>query len=325
MSSESAKVLDVIDVTTCFYTDIGVATAVDRVSFSVNQGDTLGIVGESGCGKSVTALTIMQLIPQPPGKVTSGEIIFNGNDLLKLSDKEMRQIRGSKISMIFQDPMTSLNPVFKVGEQISEVIRLHQELSKKEAINQAIELFKSVGIPSPEKRVHEYPHQLSGGMRQRAMIAMAISCHPNLMIADEPTTALDVTIQAQILDVIQDLKENIGSSIILITHDLGVIAETAKTVIVMYAGKIMEYASAEDLFEKPCHPYTVGLMRSVPSLEQDAEKLPVIPGLVPSLFEIPPGCAFNNRCEQAMERCINEEPPLMDITPGIKCRCWLYE
>jgi len=325
MNPEATKVLEVKDVTTCFFTDIGVATAVDRVSFSVNQGDTLGIVGESGCGKSVTALTIMQLIPQPPGKVTSGQIIFNGTDLLRLSDKEMRQIRGEKISMIFQDPMTSLNPVFKVGEQISEVIRLHQKLSKKESFNQAIELFKSVGIPSPEKRVYEYPHQLSGGMRQRAMIAMAISCQPNLMIADEPTTALDVTIQAQILDVIQDLKENIGSSIILITHDLGVIAETAQTVIVMYAGKIMEYAPAEDLFEKPCHPYTVGLMQSIPSLEQDTEKLPVIPGLVPSLFEIPPGCAFNNRCNHVMERCFNEEPPLIDITPSVKCRCWLYE
>ncbi|MBW1699440.1 MAG: ABC transporter ATP-binding protein [Deltaproteobacteria bacterium] len=324
MKSEAIKVLNVKDLTTCFFTDIGVATAVDRISFSVSQGDTLGIVGESGCGKSVTALTIMQLIPQPPGKIASGQVIFDGIDLLQLPDKQMRQIRGRKISMIFQDPMTSLNPVFKVGDQISEVIRLHQKLSKKESLNRAVELFKRVGIPSPEKRVHEYPHQLSGGMRQRTMIAMAISCHPKLMIADEPTTALDVTIQAQILNVLQDLKENIGSSIILITHDLGVIAETAQNVIVMYAGKIVEYAPVEDLFENPCHPYTVGLMHSVPSLEQDTEKLPVIPGLVPSLFEIPPGCAFNNRCDHASKRCLNEEPPLIDVTPTIKCKCWLY-
>ncbi len=323
--SDGSPLLSVADLTTCFYTDAGIATAVDRVNFTVRHGDTLGIVGESGCGKSVTALTIMRLIPEPPGKVQSGEIVFGNRDLLRMSEKEMRRIRGKHISMIFQDPMTSLNPVFRIGDQISEVIRLHQDLSKKASLHQAVELLKKVGIPSPERRVSEYPHQLSGGMRQRAMIAMAISCRPNLMIADEPTTALDVTIQAQILDVIQDLKETIGTSIILITHDLGVIAETARTVIVMYAGKIMEYAPVEDLFERPCHPYTIGLMRSVPSLDKETERLPVIPGLVPSLIEIPEGCAFGNRCDHVTRQCLDEEPPLFDVTAKTTCRCWRYQ
>jgi len=322
---DEKPLLSVSDLTTCFYTDAGIAKAVDRVNFTVNPGDTLGIVGESGCGKSVTALTIMRLIPEPPGKVRSGKIVFSGRDLLQLSEKEMRRIRGKQISMIFQDPMTSLNPVFQIGKQISEVIRLHQGLSRKESLHNAVALLQKVGIPSPERRVFEYPHQLSGGMRQRAMIALAISCHPKVMIADEPTTALDVTIQAQILNVIQDLKTTIGTSILLITHDLGVIAETARTVIVMYAGKIMEYAPVDDLFERPRHPYTIGLMQSVPSLEQETERLPVIPGLVPSLLEIPAGCAFSNRCDQVTRQCVNQEPPLFDITPKIRCRCWRYQ
>jgi peptide/nickel transport system ATP-binding protein/oligopeptide transport system ATP-binding protein len=226
--------------------------------------------------------------------------------------------------MIFQDPMTSLNPVFQVGEQISEVIRLHQGLTRKDALVQAVELLRSVGIPSPEKRAFDYPHQMSGGMRQRAMIAMALSCRPDLMLADEPTTALDVTIQAQILDLLQELKQSIGTSIVLITHDLGVVAETAQTVVVMYAGKVMEYAPVDSLFETPRHPYTEGLMRSVPSLEQEARRLPVIPGLVPSLFALPSGCAFSNRCEYTMRECLNAEPPLLDIAPDVKCRCWRY-
>jgi len=323
--SNDGPLLSVVDLTTCFHTDAGTAKAVDRVGFTVRHGDTLGIVGESGCGKSVTALTIMRLIPEPPGRVQSGNILFDGRDLLQLPEKEMRRIRGKHISMIFQDPMTSLNPVFRIGDQISEVIRLHQGQSRKESLNQTVDLLRKVGIPSPERRVFEYPHQLSGGMRQRAMIAMAISCRPNVMIADEPTTALDVTIQAQILDVVQDLKETIGTSILLITHDLGVIAETARRVIVMYAGKIMESAPVEDLFERPCHPYTIGLMRSVPSLEHKTEKLPVIPGLVPSLLEIPSGCAFSNRCDHVTRQCEDEEPPLFDITENIQCRCWRYQ
>jgi peptide/nickel transport system ATP-binding protein len=312
---------------TYFYSEAGVAKAVDGVSFVVEHGDTLGIVGESGCGKSVTALSIMRLVPQPPGRIESGEVLFDGQRVLELSKAEMRGIRGNKISMIFQEPMTSLNPVFRIGDQISEAIRLHQGLSKREAYAKSVEMLRVVGIPSAEKRVRDYPHQLSGGMRQRVMIAMAISCRPKLMIADEPTTALDVTIQAQILDIMQKLKEETGASIILITHNMGVIAETAQKIIIMYAGKLMERAMVEELFENPRHPYTESLLRSIPRLDQlgQKRKLHVIPGIVPSLLNVPEGCKFNDRCERSFPRCSEEEPPLFEIGSGHTCRCWLYE
>jgi peptide/nickel transport system ATP-binding protein/oligopeptide transport system ATP-binding protein len=306
---------------------VGVAKAVDGVSFSVKASDSVGVVGESGCGKSVTALSIMQLVPQPPGKIESGEIFFEGQNLLKTLPPVMRKIRGNKISMIFQEPMTSLNPVFRIGNQISEAIKLHQNLSKKEALYRAVEMLKLVGIPSPEKRVYDYPHQMSGGMRQRVMIAMAISCRPRLMIADEPTTALDVTIQAQILDLMRKLREETGTSIILITHDMGVIAEMVDTVIVMYAGKVVEQSPVEDLFDNPCHPYTEKLLKSVPRLDrgQKKEKLSVIPGIVPSLLSLPSGCKFNDRCEKAFKKCSKKEPPLFEVHPGHISRCWLYK
>jgi len=318
--------LRVHDLRTYFHADRGVAKAVDGVSFEVGPKETLGIVGESGCGKSVTALSILRLVPQPPGKIESGEVLFEGKNLLALSGSELRKIRGNKISMIFQDPMTSLNPVFKTGEQVSEAIRLHQGLPKREAFCKAIEMLQLVGIPSPAKRAHDYPHQMSGGMRQRVMIAMALSCRPALMIADEPTTALDVTIQAQVLDLIQKLKEETGTSVILITHDMGVIAEMAQNVMVMYAGKIMEYAPARDLFRHPWHPYTENLLKSIPRPDQtqDQKRLNVIPGVVPSLLNLPPGCKFSNRCGKSFARCFEEEPALFEGS-GHLCRCWLYD
>lgn len=266
---------------------MGVVKAVDGVSFSMENQDTLGILGESGCGKTVTALSILRLIPSPPGKIESGEILFEDKNILNTSKAEMKKIRGKKISMIFQEPMTSLNPVFKVGKQIAEAIRLHQGLSRKEAFNKSIEVLRLVEIPSPQKRAHDYPHQMSGGMRQRVMIAMAISCQPRLMIADEPSTALDVTVQAQILDLMRKLKEETGTSIILITHNMGVIAEMVQNAIVMYAGKIMEQATVDDLFENPCHPYTESLLRSIPRLDRPQRRLSVIPGIVPSLVSLP--------------------------------------
>jgi len=311
-----------------FYTHLGVAKAVDDLDLEVNQGDTLGIVGESGCGKSVTALSIMRLIKSPPGKIETGEIVFEGKDLLRMPVSEMRKIRGNKISMIFQEPMTSLNPVFKVGDQISESFRLHQSCSKKEAFNRSIEMLRMVGIPSPEKRVGDYPHQLSGGMRQRVMIAMAISCRPKLMIADEPTTALDVTIQTQILDLMLKLKENTGTSIILITHNLGVIAEMAQNVAVMYAGRIVEQGNVHELFHHPVHPYTVGLLNSVPRpdlLERKGKPLETIAGVVPSLMHLPKGCKFSDRCSQVSDPCQNEEPPFVEVAPGHRCRCFFFE
>jgi oligopeptide/dipeptide ABC transporter ATP-binding protein len=319
------ELLRVKNLRTYFYTDIGVAKALDGIDLTVNRGTTLGIVGESGCGKSVTALSIMRLIPQPPGKIVSGEILFDGKDLLSLSKKEMRRIRGNRISMIFQEPMTSLNPVMRIGEQISEVIVLHQRLSRKDAFKKSIEILNLVKIPSPEKRVHEYPHMISGGMRQRIMIAMALSCHPNLMIADEPTTALDVTIQAQILHLMQNLKDEFGTSIILITHDQAVIAENAQEVIVMYGGKIMEYAEVIDLFDNPRHPYTVGLMKAIPTSNENGKRLNTIRGIVPSLYHLREGCKFNDRCDQVHKRCFAEEPPLFELRPKHLCRCWLYE
>jgi peptide/nickel transport system ATP-binding protein len=312
---------------TYFFTDEGVAKAVDGVDLELEEGGTLGVVGESGCGKSVTALSIMRLIPDPPGKITRGEIVFGGTNLLTLSETEMRKIRGRSISMIFQEPMTSLNPVFQIGDQISEVLRLHEGMSRKDAWNRSIEMLRMVGIPAPERRVYEYPHQLSGGMRQRAMIAMALACSPKLMIADEPTTALDVTIQAQILELMNRLQEEKGMSVILITHNLGVIAETAQKVAVMYAGRIVEYAQVKPIFSGPKHPYTQGLLQSIPRLDQDhgrKTKLEAIPGLVPSLLDLPPGCKFSNRCKYVFERC-GEEPTLIEVAPGHLVRCWLYE
>jgi peptide/nickel transport system ATP-binding protein len=312
---------------TYFFTDEGVAKAVDGVDLELEEGGTLGVVGESGCGKSVTALSIMRLIPDPPGKITRGEIVFGGTNLLTLSEAEMRKIRGRSISMIFQEPMTSLNPVFQIGDQISEVLRLLEGMSRKDAWNRSIEMLRMVGIPAPERRVYEYPHQLSGGMRQRAMIAMALACSPKLMIADEPTTALDVTIQAQILELMNRLQKEKGMSVILITHNLGVIAETAQKVAVMYAGRIVEYAQVKPIFSGPKHPYTQGLLQSIPRLDQDhgrKTKLEAIPGLVPSLLDLPPGCKFSNRCKYVFERC-GEEPTLIEVAPGHLVRCWLYE
>ncbi len=326
MAGENHFLLTIRNLSTYFYTDEGVAKAVDGVDLELEEGGTLGVVGESGCGKSVTALSILRLVPDPPGKIVKGEIIFNGTDLLTLSEAQMRKIRGRFISMIFQEPMTSLNPVFQIGDQIAEVLRLHEGLSKKEAWNRSVEMLKLVGIPSPERRVFEYPHQLSGGMRQRAMIAMALACSPKLMIADEPTTALDVTIQAQILELMNRLKKEKGMSVILITHNLGVIAETAKKVAVMYAGRIVEYAEVRPIFATPKHPYTQGLLKSIPRLDEGharKQKLEAIPGLVPSLLDLPQGCKFSNRCKFVFEKCI-EEPALVETSPGHFSRCWLY-
>ena len=326
MPGENHFLLKIRNLHTYFFTDEGVAKAVDGVDLELEEGGTLGVVGESGCGKSVTALSIMRLIPDPPGKITNGEILFQGTDLLHISEAEMRKIRGRYISMIFQEPMTSLNPVFQIGDQISEVLRLHEGMSRKDAWNQSIEMLKMVGIPAPERRVYEYPHQLSGGMRQRAMIAMALACSPKLMIADEPTTALDVTIQAQILELVNRLKKEKGMSVILITHNLGVIAETAQRVAVMYAGRIVEYADVRPIFASPKHPYTQGLLQSIPRLDQDQgrkKRLEAIPGLVPSLLELPKGCKFSNRCKFVFDRCV-EEPPLIEVAPGHLVRCWLY-
>jgi len=321
-----SDLLSVSDLRTHFYTDDGVVKAVEGVSFDVRRGETLGIVGESGCGKSVTALSIMRLIPDPPGRIVDGRITFEDRDLMQISKNEMRRIRGNKISMIFQEPMTSLNPVFTIGFQIAEALKLHQGLSKKDAFDKAVEMLKTVGISSPERRIKEYPHQMSGGMRQRIMIAMALSCNPGVLIADEPTTALDVTIQAQILDLMDTLKEEFGAAIILITHDLGVIAEMAQNVIVMYTGKIVESGDVDTIFEDPLHPYTRGLLGSIPSEEIiiNKQKLNEIPGIVPSLTELPPGCPFHPRCKEAMETCMHEPPWLFEPQESHGVACWLY-
>jgi peptide/nickel transport system ATP-binding protein len=327
MAGENNFLLTIHNLHTYFFTDEGVAKAVDGVDLELKEGGTLGVVGESGCGKSVTALSVMRLIPDPPGKITQGEILFGGTNLLDLSEAEMRKIRGRSISMIFQEPMTSLNPVFQIGDQISEVLRLHEGMSRKESWDRSVEMLKMVGIPSPERRVQEYPHQLSGGMRQRAMIAMALACSPKLMIADEPTTALDVTIQAQILELMNRLQKEKGMSVILITHNLGVIAETAQRVAVMYAGRIVEYAEVKPIFLNPMHPYTQGLLKSIPRLDEEharKARLEAIPGLVPSLLELPPGCKFSNRCKYVFEKC-GEEPQLIEAEPGHLVRCWLHE
>jgi peptide/nickel transport system ATP-binding protein len=318
-------VLEVKNLQTVFFTNSGLFRAVDDVSFTVRRGETLAIVGESGCGKSVSALSIMRLVPDPPGRVVGGSVMLEGTDLLELDESEMRDVRGNRISMIFQEPMTSLNPLMRIGDQITEVVRLHREITPKEAWKQAVDMLRLVRIPEPERRAHEYPHQLSGGMRQRAMIAMALACRPALLIADEPTTALDVTIQAQILALIVDLQKRLGTGLILITHDLGVVAQTAQRVIVMYAGKKVEEATVEALFENPKHPYTRGLMASMPEVitleaKPDA-RLTEIPGMVPSLTNLPPGCAFAPRCKLAIDRCRAEYPPLQDFD-GHLAACW---
>jgi peptide/nickel transport system ATP-binding protein/oligopeptide transport system ATP-binding protein len=306
----------------------GLVKPVDGVDIDLAAGEKLGIVGESGCGKTVTALSILRLIPNPPGRIAGGDIFFNGRNLLALSDLEMRKIRGNEISMIFQEPMTSLNPVFRIGYQIAQSIGLHQSLSKKKALDKAIEMMRLVGIPSPELRAKDYPHQLSGGMRQRVMIAMAMSCRPKLLIADEPTTALDVTIQAQILDLMRKLNEEIGTSIILITHDQGVIAENVQRVMVMYSGKIVETAGVKDLFSEPLHPYTQGLLKSIPGLSKSAgsrKRLYVIPGVVPIPMNLPPGCKFYSRCSDSSPPCSQAEPPLTEYRSGHLVRCWHYK
>jgi peptide/nickel transport system ATP-binding protein/oligopeptide transport system ATP-binding protein len=319
--------LEVKNLATHFETEDGRIRAVDGVDFTVGKGDTLGVVGESGCGKTVLALSIMRLVASPPGMIVSGEVMLDGTDLLKLSREEMRLVRGRDISMIFQEPMTSLNPVIKVGEQIAEAVRLHQGLSRREAMNVAVEMLRKVGISAPERRACDYPHQMSGGMRQRVMIAMALSCNPKLMLADEPTTALDVTIQAQIIDLINKLKEETDASVILISHDLGVIAEAAQFAAVMYAGMIVEYSPTENLFSTPLHPYTVGLISSLPGVNskgKDTGCLKTIPGSVPFLYAIPGGCRFHDRCSDVMEICRKKEPELKAEMPGHTVRCWKY-
>jgi oligopeptide/dipeptide ABC transporter ATP-binding protein len=324
----SSHLLEVSNLQTHFPTRNGLVKAVNGVSFYLDAGELLGLVGESGCGKSITALSIMRLI-SPPGKIAGGEITFDGQNLLKLSEAAMRQIRGDDIAMIFQDPMTSLNPVFTVGEQIAEALRLHRKLSRKAARDAAVEAMREVAIPDPARRINDYPHQLSGGMRQRVMIAMALACDPKLLIADEPTTALDVTIQAQILELLDELRRNRELAVLLITHDLGVVAEVADRVAVMYTGRIVEESSVAELFAKPKHPYTEGLLRSVPNLTvADVVKKPrleTIEGTVPSPTELPPGCHFAPRCQYRMPRCTEEEIPLYDLQGGVRVRCVLFD
>jgi len=322
------RLLDVKNLKTYFFTDEGVVRAVDGVDLYIEKGETLGVVGESGCGKSVTALSIMKLIPQPPGRIVEGEINYDGTNLVTLAPNRMRKIRGKEISMIFQEPMTSLNPVFTVGEQIAEAIRLHEGLGRREAMAKTVDMLKLVHIPNAERRVKEYPHQLSGGMRQRIMIAMALSCNPKLLIADEPTTALDVTIQAQILDLLNELKSKLRMAVMLITHDMGVIAETAQRVVVMYAAKVAEEAPVGELFKEPLHPYTQGLLRSIPRIDLAAtthRRLETIPGTVPTLRgEIAPGCRFAPRCPFVKSVCTEKDPVLKEVKPGHKVSCWLY-
>ena len=320
----SENLIEVKKLVTQFSGKNGTVTAVDGVSFHIKKGETLGIVGESGCGKSVTSMSILRLIPPQSGKIASGEILFKGKDLTRLNQKEIRQIRGNEIAMIFQDSMTGLNPVMTIGKQLVETITAHSKMDKKQAWKRAEEMLMKVGIPSPAQRLKEYPHQLSGGMRQRVMIAMALSCNASLFIADEPTTALDVTIQAQILELMRELKEKENKSIMLITHDMGVVAEMADEVMVMYAGKEMEYGDVKSIFKHPLHPYTQGLLKSIPRLDQNsAERLFNIPGSVPDLSEMPKGCRFCSRCTQAQSKCHEQEPGLYDIG-GQKVRCWKY-
>ncbi|HNK63941.1 MAG TPA: ABC transporter ATP-binding protein [Anaerolineales bacterium] len=320
--------LEVKNLKTYFYTEDGVVRSVDGVDFHVNPGEVLGIVGESGCGKSVTSLSIMRLI-SVPGRIVEGEILFDGKNLVKATEEEMMQVRGNRISMIFQQPQSALNPVFRAGDQISEVLDIHQDFGKEAGRERAVELLKLVGIPEPERRAESFPHELSGGMAQRVMIAMALACVPDLLIADEPTTALDVTIQAQILDLMRDMKKQLGSAMILITHDLGVIAEMANRVAVMYAGEIVEESPVASLFDTPLHPYTRGLIGSIPVLGDVRERLDVIPGSVPNLINLPPGCRFAPRCRARMDNnlsiCTEKHPDLIEVSEGHKVRCWLYQ
>jgi peptide/nickel transport system ATP-binding protein len=331
MSKDTASdvVLEIDDLHVDFQTRAGTAHVLGGISLSLPKGEVLGIVGESGCGKSMTALSVMGLVPSPPGRIASGAIRFNGEDLVKVSEARMRETRGNRISMIFQEPMTSLNPVFTVGDQISEAIILHQKLSRKDALDRAVELLRSVHIPAPKQRVHEYPHQLSGGMRQRVMIAMALACEPDVLIADEPTTALDVTVQAQVFELLLELQQETGTSIILITHDMGAIAQMANRVAVMYAGRIIETGFVDDILENPRHPYTRGLISCVPHLSDDpsAERVPLteIPGVVPPLTELSKGCAFEPRCHARMDRCKASRPTQFDVGEGQAVACWLME
>ncbi|MGE3166393.1 MAG: ABC transporter ATP-binding protein [Planctomycetota bacterium] len=310
MGDSHENILEIEDLRTYFYTDDGIVKAVDGVNYAIRRGETLGVVGESGCGKSVTSMSVLRLIPSPPGRIAGGQIRFKGRDLTRVSERAMRKIRGKEISVIFQEPMTSLNPVYRIGDQIGEALVLHERMSRSQARKRTIELLDLVGIPGAAARVDEYPHQMSGGMKQRVMIAMALACNPSLLIADEPTTALDVTIQAQILDLLRKLQKELGMAILLITHDLGVIAEMAHHVAVMYAGKVVEYAPVDELFLRPKHPYTVGLFRSLPRVGREQEKLDVIPGNVPNPLEFPQGCKFWPRCAHAVDRCREVEPKL---------------
>ena len=314
--------LQIENLSVSFHTDDGIARAVDRVSLAIAPGETLGVVGESGCGKTVTALSILRLIQEPPGRIDGGRIVYKGQNLLEMTDREMRSIRGNEISMIFQEPMTSLNPVFTCGYQVREAVMLHQKVGKREAMDRTVEMLHLVGIPDPEGCAKSYPHQLSGGMRQRVMIAMALSCNPSLLIADEPTTALDVTIQAQILELLRTLQEKLGMAILMITHDLGVIAEMARRVVVMYAGQVVEKASVTDIFYNPRHPYTIGLQESIPRVIHKGHRLQVIPGRVPDPYDHPSGCRFSDRCRFVEDRCLQSEIDMRGATARHHVRCW---
>jgi len=325
VSASGDGILEVRNLRTSFPTEDGLLHAVDDISFNVKRGEAVALVGESGCGKSVTAMSIMRLLASP-GRITGGEILFKGRDLVKLREKEMRDVRGNDVAMVFQEPMTSLNPVFKVGSQVAEAIRIHRKVGRKEAWKQAGEMLELVSIPDPHKRLDDYPHQLSGGMRQRVMIAMALSCDPELLIADEPTTALDVTIQAQIMELLAGLQKKLGLAVLLITHDLGVVAEFCERIIVMYTGRIVEEAPVKELFANPAHPYTRGLLQSLPTVSKagPGSRLPTIKGMVPSLNALPSGCKFNPRCPDVMEICLGNEPALMMVEPNHTGRCYLH-
>ena len=322
--SQAETILEIKDLCVEFQTVEGVVHAVDHLNYTLHKGEKLGIVGESGSGKSVSSLGMMQLIPNPPGRITGGEILYHGKDLVKASEKEMQKIRGNEISMIFQEPMTSLNPIIKCGKQIAESLRLHRGMKKKEAMEEAVRMMRAVGIANPEVRAHEYPHQMSGGMRQRFMIAMALACQPQILIADEPTTALDVTIQAQILDLIRELNESMGTSVVFITHDLGVVSELCDTVIVMYTGHIVEQAPVKELFESPKHPYTKGLLNAIPKITRERNPLETIEGMVPNPTERIEGCSFSPRCPYATDQCRKVEPPMAELSDGRLVRCWQY-
>ena len=324
----SEALLEIRNLKTHFETDDGMVQAVDGVDLAIGRGETVGVVGESGCGKTVTAMSVLKLVPMPPGRIVAGQILWQGRDLVPLPAEEMNRIRSKEIAIVFQEPMTSLNPVYTVGEQIAEVVRRHEGLGRRAALDKTVEMLRLVQIPNPQRRVHDYPHQFSGGMRQRVMIAMALSCDPKLLIADEPTTALDVTIQAQILELLQDMKSRFGMAVMLITHAMGVVAETAQRVVVMYAGKVIEEGSVEQLFGRPRHPYTRGLIRSIPRIDRAAvskSRLETIGGVVPSLLHPPPGCRFAARCQYAMAKCREASPPLLEVAQGHKVACVLEQ